>query len=82
MPPIKRRKPLSARKVNLITIRASDEQKRVLTEAAERDGLDLSSWLRSLGLREAQRQQGGKEDPTPGEAAQESPPTADTPEPK
>jgi hypothetical protein len=29
------------------------EQKAALIEAAERAGLDVSAWLRSLGLREA-----------------------------
>ena len=33
--------------------RVTAEQKRVLTEAAERTGLDVSAWLRVLGLREA-----------------------------
>lgn len=36
-----------------IRIRVTEEQKRVLTEAAEREGLDVSTWLRFLGLRAA-----------------------------
>jgi hypothetical protein len=31
----------------------TEEQKRTLTEAAEREGLDVSTWLRFLGLRAA-----------------------------
>ena len=41
------------RKEDSIRIRVTEEQKRVLTEAAEREGLDVSTWLRSLGLRAA-----------------------------
>jgi uncharacterized protein (DUF1778 family) len=36
-----------------IRIRVTEEQKRMLTEAAEREGLDVSTWLRFLGLRAA-----------------------------
>jgi uncharacterized protein (DUF1778 family) len=36
-----------------IRVRVSVEQRRVLTEAAEVAGLDLSSWVRSVALREA-----------------------------
>src|SRR5713226_4178452 len=39
------------RKEQSIRIRVTEEQKRVLAEAAEREGLDVSTWLRSLGLR-------------------------------
>lgn len=38
-----------------ILIRVTAEQKRALVAAADRAGLELSSWLRALGLREAQR---------------------------
>ena len=41
------------RKEESIRIRVTEEQKRVLTEAAEREGLDVSTWLRFLGLRAA-----------------------------
>jgi uncharacterized protein (DUF1778 family) len=41
------------RKEESIRLRVTEEQKRVLTEAAEREGLDVSTWLRSLGLRAA-----------------------------
>jgi uncharacterized protein (DUF1778 family) len=37
----------------VIRIRVTAEQKRLLIEAAERDGLDVSAWLRLLGLRTA-----------------------------
>jgi uncharacterized protein (DUF1778 family) len=47
------RKPTEARKSERIIIRVSEDQKRVLTKAAEREGLDVSTWLRSLGLRAA-----------------------------
>jgi len=41
------------RKEAFIRLRVTEEQKRVLTAAAEREGLDVSTWLRSLGLRAA-----------------------------
>lgn len=50
---MKRRKPKAERKEADIRIRVTPEQKKVLTEAALRAGLDVSSWLRSLGMREA-----------------------------
>ncbi|HSY98500.1 MAG TPA: hypothetical protein VK788_03310 [Terriglobales bacterium] len=34
-------------------MRISTTQKRALTAAAERDGLELSAWLRQLALRAA-----------------------------
>lgn len=52
-PAIKRRKPKAARKESTVMIRVTAAQKRVLADAAERAGLDLSSWLRALGLRAA-----------------------------
>jgi uncharacterized protein (DUF1778 family) len=55
---MKRRKPKTLRKEDSIRIRVSGDQKRVLTEAAERAGLDVSSWLRALGMREAQGTKG------------------------
>ena len=51
--PMKRRKPRAERKEESIRIRVSADQKRALTEAATRVGLDVSSWLRSLGLAQA-----------------------------
>jgi len=53
MGPMKRRKAKNLRKEDSIRIRVSEEQKRVLSEAAERAGLDVSSWLRNLGMRAA-----------------------------
>lgn len=47
------RKPTQDRKEERIMIRVTEEQKRTLTKAAEREGLDVSTWLRSLGLRAA-----------------------------
>lgn len=55
---MKRRKPKVQRKEDSIRIRVSAEHKKVLAEAAERAGLDVSSWLRSLGLREAGQKPG------------------------
>lgn len=50
-PRIKRRK--EVRKEDSIRIRVTAEQKQTLTEAAERSGLGVSSWLLSVGLRAA-----------------------------
>lgn len=36
-----------------VRIRLTEAQKETLTAAAAKAGLDLSGWLRSLGLREA-----------------------------
>jgi uncharacterized protein (DUF1778 family) len=47
----KRRKPKTQRKEESIRIRVTAQQKRLLEEAAQKAGLDVSSWLRSLGLR-------------------------------
>lgn len=43
----------------MIKVMVTSEQKRVFTEAAERAGLDLSNWLRSIALREAKGSGGG-----------------------
>jgi uncharacterized protein (DUF1778 family) len=51
----KRRKPKALRKEDSIRIRVSDAQKKTLTDAATRAGIGVSSWLLTLGLREAQR---------------------------
>jgi uncharacterized protein (DUF1778 family) len=53
--PPKRRPRKAVLKDQNILIRVTAEQKRALVAAAERAGLELSSWLRALGLREAQR---------------------------
>ena len=52
-PPKLRRKDEADRKEEVIKIRVTTEQKTTLTEAASQDGLDVSSWLRSLGLKAA-----------------------------
>jgi antitoxin component of RelBE/YafQ-DinJ toxin-antitoxin module len=49
-----RRKPASGRKDEFIKIRVTTEQKERFTAAAERAGLDVSAWLRTVGLRAAQ----------------------------
>jgi hypothetical protein len=41
-------------------MRVTAEQKQALTAAAERDGLELSAWLRQLALRAAGVLQGRK----------------------
>lgn len=51
----KTRKPKALRKEDSIRIRVTAEQKEVLTEAATKAGLGVSSWLLTLGLREVQR---------------------------
>lgn len=48
---IKRRK--ATRKEELVPIRMTADQKSTLAAAAERRGLPLSTWLLTLGLREA-----------------------------
>lgn len=54
-PPIRRRKPKAARKESSILIRVTAAQKRELVQAADAAGLDLSSWLRALGLQAARQ---------------------------
>ncbi|MGH9429814.1 MAG: plasmid mobilization protein [Terriglobia bacterium] len=51
----RRRKSKAQRKEDSIRIRVTSQQKRALEAAAQRAGLDVSSWLRALGLREAGR---------------------------
>lgn len=48
---VKRRK--AVRKDDQVRIRMTPEQKALLSAAAEKAGLGLSSWLLTLGLREA-----------------------------
>jgi hypothetical protein len=55
---MKRRKPKSQRKEESIRVRVTAEQKEALTARALRDGLDVSAWLRAVGLREATTAQG------------------------
>jgi uncharacterized protein (DUF1778 family) len=40
-------------KDDVIRLRVTAEQKRAITDAAEREGLELSAWLRQLALRAA-----------------------------
>jgi len=56
---VKRRKTKAARKEESIRIRVTEEQKRILTDAAEKDGLGVSSWLLNLGLKAAQKSGSG-----------------------
>jgi len=51
----KRRKPASERREEVIRLRVTKSQKRKLREAAKAAGLDLSAWIRTLALREADR---------------------------
>ncbi len=43
------------RKEDQVRIRLTEEQKVILTEAATKAGLGVSSWLLSIGLREARK---------------------------
>lgn len=45
---------------NIIRVRANEEQVKLMEEAAKRDGLGVSSWLRMLGLKEARVQDVGR----------------------
>ena len=51
--PKKRRKKATERKDALVRVRVTEEQKALFIAAATKAGLDISSWLRSLGIREA-----------------------------
>ena len=53
--PKKRRKPKALRKEESIRVRVTDAQKKTLTDAATRAGLGVSSWLLTIGLREAHK---------------------------
>lgn len=45
--------PKRSTKDDVVRMRVTAEQKRALTEAAQRDGLELSAWLRRLALKAA-----------------------------
>lgn len=47
------RRPAKGTKDDVVRMRVTAEQKRAITEAANRDGLELSAWLRQLALRAA-----------------------------
>lgn len=56
--PTNRKRPHSlkathARKEKDVRFRVTDEQKRALKEAAAKEGLDVSAWLRRLALKAA-----------------------------
>jgi uncharacterized protein (DUF1778 family) len=55
---IKRRK--ATRKEEMVQIRMTAEQKETLAAAAEHRGLPMSTWLLTLGLREAEADAGKK----------------------
>ncbi len=40
-------------KDNLIKVRVTDDQKRLFTDTADAEGLDVSSWLRRVGIQAA-----------------------------
>jgi hypothetical protein len=46
-------RPLKRVKDDVVRIRVTAEQKQALVAAAERDGLELSGWLRQLALKAA-----------------------------
>lgn len=55
------------RKDMLLRIRVSAEQRALLREAAREENLDLSTWLRQLGLQAAKRTlRAGRDEPDPG----------------
>jgi uncharacterized protein (DUF1778 family) len=55
----KRRKSADVRKDAHVNLRITQAQKDELTAAATHAGLSVSSWLVSLGLREARKADGG-----------------------
>jgi hypothetical protein len=51
----KRRKDEDELKGDVVRMRVTAEQKKALVDAAAKEGLELSQWLRRLALREAGR---------------------------
>lgn len=51
----KGRKAKNQRKDVEIRVRVTADQKRILIQAAEKAGLDLSPWLRSIAVQQAER---------------------------
>jgi len=49
----KKTPPAKSAKDDVIRMRVTSEQKAAIVAAAERDGLELSAWLRQLALRAA-----------------------------
>ena len=41
----------------MIRVRVTDKQRKPLQAAADRAGLDLSAWLRSVGLKDAEERE-------------------------
>jgi uncharacterized protein (DUF1778 family) len=56
---MKRRKSKAQRKEELVRIRLTEDQKRMFVNSATAAGLDVSSWLRALGI-QAVRQSTGQ----------------------
>lgn len=50
-----RRKAEEERKELLLRVRVTSDQKRILASAAEKAGLDVSSWLRAVGIERARQ---------------------------
>jgi uncharacterized protein (DUF1778 family) len=48
-----RRKPEDERKEFLLRVRVTSAQKDILQSAADKAGLDVSSWLRAVGIERA-----------------------------
>jgi uncharacterized protein (DUF1778 family) len=48
-----KKRPARALKDDVVRMRVTAEQKRAMASAAEREGLELSAWLRQLALRAA-----------------------------
>lgn len=78
MPPLKTDDAAPDLRTDRIAIRVTPAQKAVLTAAAQRSALDVSSWLRSLGMDRAAAlgitEDSGARAAAPGEAP--SPPDA------
>jgi hypothetical protein len=53
MAKVKRKPPVKPRKDDVVRMRIPAEHKQALIEAAAKDGLELSAWLRQLALRAA-----------------------------
>ena len=48
-----KKRPAKTVKDDVVRMRVTGEQKQAITDAAARDGLELSAWLRQLALRAA-----------------------------
>jgi hypothetical protein len=49
-------KPRAQHKEQSIRVRVTAQQKRALADPAQREGLEVSAWLRALGLRDLDRE--------------------------